>query len=106
MCGILALVSFKNHEHNLSRLDEMARMIKHRGPDDEGYALFDVESSDYRIFYGDDTPKEVIDSNLKFAPKNRCQYPSERFSVCLVHRKLSIIDLSANIHSINFNRRS
>ena len=98
MCGILALVSFKNHEHNLSRLDEMARMIKHRGPDDEGYALFDVESSNYRIFYGDDTPKEVIDSNLKFAPKNRCQYPGERFSVGLVHRRLSIIDLSATGH--------
>ena len=98
MCGIIAIVSFKNHEHNLFRLDEMARMIKHRGPDDEGYALFDVESSDYRIFYGDDTPKEVIDSNLKFAPKNRCQYPGERFSVGLVHRRLSIIDLSATGH--------
>jgi len=98
MCGIIAIINFKNHEHNLSRLDEMARMIKHRGPDDEGYALFDVESSDYRIFYGDDTPKEVIGSNLKFAPKNRCQYPGESFSVGLVHRRLSIIDLSASGH--------
>ena len=47
MCGIIAIISFKNHEHNLSRLDEMARIIRHRGPDDEGYALFDVESSNY-----------------------------------------------------------
>tara|TARA_Y100000310_G_C20048051_1_gene519242 strand:+ start:83 stop:355 length:273 start_codon:yes stop_codon:yes gene_type:complete len=90
MCGIISIVSFKNHEHNLSRLDEMARMIRQRGPDDEGYALFDVESSDYRIFYGDDTPKEVIDSNLKFAPKNRCQYPDERFSVTLLGRSIRL----------------
>jgi len=62
MCGIIAMVSFKNHKHNLSRLDEMAKMITHRGPDDEGYALFDVEYGNYKIYSGKDTPKDVIDS--------------------------------------------
>ena len=51
-----------------------------------------------RIFYGDDTPKEVIDSNLKFAPKNRCQYPGEHFTVGLAHRRLSVIDLTVAGH--------
>jgi len=98
MCGIIVVVSFKNHKHNLSRLDEMARMIRHRGPDDEGYALFDDKSSNYKIFYGDDTPKEVIDSNLRFAPKVKYQYSSEHFSVALAHRRLSIIDTTATGH--------
>jgi len=98
MCGIIAIVSFKNHSHNLSKLPEMAGMIRHRGPDDEGYALFDVEYSNYKIYFGKDTPKDVIDSNFKFAPKNRYQYPGERFSVGLAHRRLSIIDLTSAGH--------
>ena len=90
MCGIIAIVSFKNHEHNLSGLDEMARMIKHRGPDDEGYALFDVKSNNYKIFSGNDTPRNVIDSHLKFTPKVKYQYPSEHFSVTLLGRSIRL----------------
>ena len=69
MCGILAIVSFNNHRHNLSNLDEMARMIKHRGPDDEGFALFSTNLQDYKISYGNDTPQNVIDTQLRYAPK-------------------------------------
>ena len=75
-------------------MDVMAKMIKHRGPDDEGYALFDVKSNNYKIFYGDDTPQNVIGSKLRFAPKVKYQYPSEDFTIGLAHRRLSIIDLS------------
>jgi len=57
MCGIIAIVSFRNHDHNLSKLDEMGKMITHRSPDDEGYALFDVKSKNYKIFSGNDTLK-------------------------------------------------
>lgn len=98
MCGIIAIVSFKNHKQNLSRLDEMARMIQHRGPDDEGYALFDVKSNNHKVFYGDDTPQNVVGSKLKFAPKVKYQYSSEDFTIGLAHRRLSIIDLTASGH--------
>ena len=98
MCGIIAIVSFKNHNHNLSRLDEMARLIRHRGPDDEGYALFDVKSGEYRIFCGEDTPMDVVGSQLRFLPKNKYQYTSNNFTVALAHRRLSIIDLTAAGH--------
>lgn len=98
MCGIVAIISFNNHRHNLSRLEEMAGMIRHRGPDDEGYALFDLNSDNYNIYYGGDTPESVIESELKFAPKKRYQYPSDVFSVGLAHRRLSIIDLSSAGH--------
>ena len=82
----------------MSRLDEMARMIKHRGPDDEGFAIFSNNSSEYKIFYGDDTPEEVIKSNFKFTPKEKYKYTPDNFIVGLVHRRLSIIDLTATGH--------
>ena len=76
----------------------MSGMIKHRGPDDEGYALFDVKSNNYKIYYGDDTPENVIGSQLRFAPKAKYQYPGECFAVGLAHRRLSIIDLTSSGH--------
>jgi len=98
MCGIIAIVSFKNHGHNLSKMDEMAKVMKHRGPDDEGYVLFDVKSNSYNIFCGDDTPQNVIGSQLKYAPKIQYKYPSNNFTVGFAHRRLSIIDLTASGH--------
>jgi asparagine synthase (glutamine-hydrolysing) len=98
MCGIIAIVSFKNHRHNLSKMDVMAKMIKHRGPDDEGFALFDINNNCHKLFYGDDTPGNVIKSGLNFAPKEKYQYSSEQFTVGLAHRRLSIIDLTASGH--------
>ncbi len=96
MCGIIAKVSLRNNDHNLSKLDEMGKMIKHRGPDDEGCALFDVKSQNYKIFSGNDPPQNVIDPQLRFAPKFRFQYPSENFTIGLAHRRLSIINIKAS----------
>jgi|TARA_B100000315_G_scaffold122339_1_gene112228 hypothetical protein len=66
MCGIIAVVSFRNHKHNLSKLDEMASMIRRRGSDDEGFAMFTNNSNEYKMFYGNDTPEGVIKSTLNF----------------------------------------
>ncbi len=96
MCGIIAIVSFKNHKHNLSRLDKMAKMITHRGPDDEGYALFGLQSDKYEIFYGEDTPSSVLEGGLKFLPERKYEYLDECFTVGLAHRRLSIIDIKAS----------
>jgi len=98
MCGIIAIISFKNHRHNLSKMDEMAGMIRHRGPDDEGYSLFDLQSDNYKMFYGEDTPLNVIDFKLRYSPKVKYQYTSENFTVGLAHRRLSIIDLTPAGH--------
>ena len=98
MCGIIAILSFRNHEHNLCGLDKMAQMIRHRGPDDEGYALFNLQSDKYEIFYGEDTPHSVLEGGLKFLPERKYEYPAECFTVGLAHRRLSIIDPTASGH--------
>lgn len=92
------MVSFNNHNYNLSRLEEMARLVKHRGPDDEGYAIFGLNFNDYSTFYGDDTPESVISSKLHFSPKAKYRYTSENYVVGLAHRRLSIIDLTPAGH--------
>ena len=98
MCGIIAILSFRNHEHNLCGLDKMAQMIRHRGPDDEGYALFDIHSESYSVLYGDDTPRDVIGVGFHYSPVHRFKYPSESFTIGLAHRRLSIIDLTSSGH--------
>lgn len=99
MCGIIALFSFKNHDLNLSKLDEMADNVKHRGPDGEGYALFSLETENLKLFYGNDTPRNVITSNTNYTPKERYQkISSQRYQTALAHRRLSIIDLSPSGH--------
>jgi len=63
MCGFTGYVAQKNHT-NSEKLKASLQSIAHRGPDDEGVELFDL--NDYEL--------------------------------CLAHKRLSIIDLSANGH--------
>ena len=82
----------------MPKLNEMAKKIRHRGPDDEGFAIFSNNSDEYKIFYGDDTPDEVKESCFKFTPKVRYNNIPENFTIGLAHRRLSIIDLTPSGH--------
>src|SRR4029079_17872717 len=87
MCGIAGLVG--RLEPGASHvLERMARALRHRGPDDEGYLLAGGASRRYR---GPDTVAGIDDPPLP------ARLP-EGTHAALAHRRLSILDLSRGGH--------
>lgn len=96
MCGISGLIHYG--AGNPFRIREMTDMIRHRGPDDEGYVLM-PELSAPVICWGKDTPQQVIASGFHFTPKCSVDDIGELHAgVVLGHRRLSIVDVSAAGH--------
>jgi asparagine synthase (glutamine-hydrolysing) len=95
MCGISGFVSFG--KGNVSVLKDMTNVIRHRGPDDEGFAFFSESLT--HLCWGADTPRNVLESKFPFTPQKDIQTTQElEFQVGLGHRRLSILDLSAAGH--------
>lgn len=96
MCGISVIVS--TNEYSIKRdLISMTNIIRHRGPDDEGYLIYD--NNDIFIFGGSDTPPNVYKSSLPYCPKNNINKESGiKGKIGLGHRRLSILDLEATGH--------
>ncbi|MCB0402361.1 MAG: asparagine synthase (glutamine-hydrolyzing) [Flavobacteriales bacterium] len=94
MCGIAGIVS--NHTTTLAGLPRLLDQLKHRGPDDEGYAFFSTDQ--VHAYAGNDTPLLVKDSPLPYAPKVPVPTNLDPFHVGLGHRRLSIVDLSPAGH--------
>jgi asparagine synthase (glutamine-hydrolysing) len=98
MCGIAAL--FAHSPRDLGPLiARMTAVIRHRGPDDEGLALFDSAELLPRVLGGPDTPPGVYQSKHRFSP-TRPLNPEERQPCvgALANRRLAIVDLSASGH--------
>ncbi len=87
MCGIAGIISTASFDGRL--LKEMSALLRHRGPDDEGFALLD-EHHKWQSFGGSDTAGE-----LHHLPRLADQQP---VTMGFVHRRLSIIDLSVHGH--------
>jgi asparagine synthase (glutamine-hydrolysing) len=95
MCGIFGIV--QSHPIELRHLAEMSRLLRHRGPDDEGFASWD--GGGVETLAGENTPPAVMASDVPYAPhvrldERRCVGPG----VVLGHRRLSIVDLSPRGH--------
>lgn len=95
MCGISGLLSFERSAFAGSDLHAMTNLIRHRGPDDEGFMF--VDGNDVQIAAGRDTPPEVLTSSLHYAP-HYTNIELQRFDLGLGHRRLSIVDVSAAGH--------
>lgn len=80
MCGFSAIYSKVGLEFkNLIRMNDA---ISHRGPDGEGYFLYDIKNKVSRIL------KSSIEID------NESMALGEKFSVLIGHRRLAIVDLS------------
>ena len=87
MCGIFGVIS--NNTVNKNQLLKVSDVLKHRGPDDEGYLLFNKENDVIKIAKGNDTVPGFDAAHI-----NNC----DNFNLAFLHRRLSIIDLSLHGH--------
>ncbi|HCM16531.1 MAG TPA: asparagine synthetase B, partial [Candidatus Cloacimonas sp.] len=60
MCGIAGIVSISNRQAiDFETLKNMTGQIVHRGPDDEGYLLWDIPRKRVMSYCGQDSSAEV-----------------------------------------------
>ncbi len=95
MCGIAGIINLRknNIASTTDHLVKMSQQIRWRGPDDEGYLTRTCEG--IKIFNGPDSVE--ADLNLPYIPRKKLP-TGERIDIGLIHRRLSILDLSSAGH--------
>lgn len=91
MCGINGIIS--DDPEIKCKIQDMNWLLRHRGPDDEGYLVINSETGIYTELSGRDTIESLKSS---FPNINSFYYSSA--NVILGHRRLSVIDLSDKGH--------
>lgn len=98
MCGLSALIG-KPEVDVAPYIRAMTDIIRHRGPDDEGYALIPDRGVTPVFLGGEDTPQDCYRDGAAWAPRssigNNLTAPAR---IALGHRRLSILDLSPAGH--------
>jgi asparagine synthase (glutamine-hydrolysing) len=99
MCGITGIINSEGNINSAAYIQEMTDALRHRGPDDEGFACFQSAGQDVRVYGGKDTPRNVYDANLVYTPSVPfSDQEHDTVLLALGHRRLSIIDLSPGGH--------
>ena len=96
MCGICGIFLSRNGIDIKEHILQINSVLKHRGPDDEGYLL--ANATCMKALSGKDTPEEVIYSLYTYCPKREITSYPENANLALGHRRLSILDTSAAGH--------
>src|SRR5437762_6243482 len=95
MCGIAGFIPFKPLAGDTIR--SLSDIIRHRGPDDEGYAIFEGGSN--HVYGGADTPRAVYEASLPYTPRGPIGADANRpADIALGFRRLAIIDVSPAGH--------
>ena len=71
MCGIAGILVNGSKHDSLSDIKKMLNSLRHRGPDDEGYAFFNCKGRKMWLYGGNDTPDEVYRSDLNYTPQKK-----------------------------------
>ncbi len=94
MCGIAGMINLAGGAIDPRLLRAMADSVRHRGPDDEGYALIDQAGGRAQSYSGADSPAVVRDRY----PRIGGEAVVRAGNIGLAHRRFSIIDLSEGGH--------
>ncbi|MBX9850860.1 MAG: asparagine synthase (glutamine-hydrolyzing) [Cytophagaceae bacterium] len=92
MCGILGLINKKNSS-DVTPLLKATHIIDHRGPDDEGFLLWEDGKNSVEVFAGSKTAKNSREEKKLSLLENE-----KSWKVGLGHKRLSILDLSPAGH--------
>lgn len=96
MCGISGIIVNNNSKELLHHLFKMNEIQKHRGSDDEGYAIFSKES--LVECFGERTPNQVKNALPNLIHNQDFSNHIESPFLGLSHNRLSIIDTSYKGH--------
>ena len=99
MCGITGIFNITDQNLNLSSVIKlMTDAIRHRGPDDEGYYLYNLYSKKEILAGGDETLANAWENKIKYCPDRKINSVNENYQIAFGHRRLSVIDLSEAGH--------
>lgn len=95
MCGIAGLLT--PGRANPATVVSAARLLRHRGPDDEGFVAIAAERGVAAPFAGPETAAQSIGGALSYLPAGRDPGPGP-WDLVLGSRRLAILDLSFHGH--------
>jgi len=103
MCGIAGIIGTVPE---LRVLNKMVTSLRSRGPDDEGYAIYQAPGTTIEPLAGADTDPRVRSAEYPYAPKLEWEQAEQRVAgrpgdtpwVALGNRRLAIRDLSCSGH--------
>ncbi|MCE5184848.1 MAG: asparagine synthase (glutamine-hydrolyzing) [Planctomycetaceae bacterium] len=93
MCGITGYFSKDRAWTDLSALYKATSLLSHRGPDDEGYAAFNVQTRTSISYCGPDSP-----ASLKAGMPNIVETRAFEHHLAFGFRRFSVVDLSEKGH--------
>jgi asparagine synthase (glutamine-hydrolysing) len=90
MCGICGIIN-SNSLIETDQLLSITRVMRHRGPDDEGFVLGNLEKNIFTAFHYDETIDSIKTQTPRLENTNSA-------NLGFGFRRLSILDLSENGH--------
>ena len=97
MCGIGGIIGSASRLVDINEIVQMMDVVKHRGPDDEGFLL--GYNNQIVVAGGRDTPNDVYQSETPYRPTGTWEEASKTgISFAIGNRRLAILDLSPGGH--------